>query len=59
MATCCSTQRCSCLVAAGPGVTVEGNGSAAHPYVVSSSGDAEDLHLGEVLEADGDALVGY
>ncbi|MFD3978254.1 hypothetical protein ACFWR6_06675 [Streptomyces griseus] len=36
MASCCTRPRCSCLVAAGDGVTVEGNGSASAPYVVSA-----------------------
>ncbi|WP_439082065.1 hypothetical protein [Streptomyces sp. WL006] len=36
MASCCTRPRCSCLVAAGDGVTIEGNGSASAPYVVSA-----------------------
>lgn len=36
MAACCGIPRCNCRVTAGPGVTVEGNGSAATPYVVSA-----------------------
>ncbi|MER5699223.1 hypothetical protein ACWDBO_25550 [Streptomyces mirabilis] len=38
MAKCCGVSGCSCRVTAGPGVTVDGNGSAANPYVVSASG---------------------
>lgn len=36
MAACCGVPRCSCRVIAGPGVTVDGNGSAATPYVISA-----------------------
>ncbi|MGW2951497.1 hypothetical protein [Streptomyces eurythermus] len=36
MSKCCGPSPCNCRVTAGPGVTVDGNGSAAHPYVVSS-----------------------
>ncbi|GAA2948175.1 hypothetical protein ACFPN0_15280 [Kitasatospora cinereorecta] len=35
MAACCGVPRCSCSVIAGPGVTVDGNGSAAAPYVIT------------------------
>lgn len=35
MASCCTAPRCACRVTAGPGVTIDGNGSAAAPYVVS------------------------
>ncbi|WP_405759437.1 hypothetical protein OG234_13170 [Streptomyces sp. NBC_01420] len=39
MSKCCGgSNRCTCRVTAGPGVTVDGNGSAALPYVVSSEG---------------------
>ncbi|MFE0545204.1 hypothetical protein [Streptomyces sp. NPDC058891] len=36
MAACCGAPRCNCRVTAGPGVTVDGNGSAATPYVISA-----------------------
>ncbi|MGW3984419.1 hypothetical protein [Streptomyces mirabilis] len=36
MANCCNAQRCTCRVTAGPGITVDGNGSPAAPYVISS-----------------------
>ncbi|GGQ50213.1 hypothetical protein GCM10010250_22270 [Streptomyces althioticus] len=35
MANCCGAARCTCRVTAGPGITVEGNGSAGAPYVIS------------------------
>lgn len=45
MAACCGVPRCSCRVVAGPGVTVDGNGSAATPYVVASDAAAEPTAL--------------
>ncbi|MFC8723766.1 hypothetical protein [Streptomyces bacillaris] len=36
MAKCCTTPGCRCVVQAGPGVTVDGNGTTGTPYVVSS-----------------------
>ncbi|MER6367443.1 hypothetical protein ABT255_03520 [Streptomyces mirabilis] len=36
MSKCCGAERCNCTVTAGPGVTVDGNGSPATPYVVSA-----------------------
>ncbi|MFZ4266622.1 hypothetical protein ACOZDX_13910, partial [Streptomyces arboris] len=36
MAACCGAPRCNCRVTAGPGVTVDGNGSAAAPFVISA-----------------------
>ncbi|MGW2074275.1 hypothetical protein ACWCPK_38565 [Streptomyces sp. NPDC001953] len=36
MAACCGVPRCTCRVTAGPGVTVDGNGSTASPYVISA-----------------------
>ncbi|NEA39274.1 hypothetical protein [Streptomyces sp. SID11385] len=37
MPKCCSSRAgCSCVVTAGPGVTVDGTGSTAAPYVVST-----------------------
>lgn len=51
----CGTRRCSCTVAAEPGVTVAGNGSPTDPYIVGSDvvvnpsppdGGTELLHPG-------------
>ncbi|WP_199570528.1 hypothetical protein [Streptomyces murinus] len=36
MAKCCTSPGCKCVVQAGPGVTVDGNGSTGTPYVISS-----------------------
>jgi hypothetical protein len=36
MAKCCGARSCSCTVTAGPGTTVEGNGSPTNPYVISA-----------------------
>ncbi|MEC3995155.1 hypothetical protein VSR01_17095 [Actinacidiphila sp. DG2A-62] len=36
MASCCGAPRCNCSVTAGPGVTVDGNGSPTTPYVISA-----------------------
>ncbi|MEC3994990.1 hypothetical protein VSR01_16215 [Actinacidiphila sp. DG2A-62] len=36
MASCCGAPRCTCAVTAGPGVTVDGNGSPTTPYVISA-----------------------
>ncbi|MEU0181393.1 hypothetical protein ABZ312_09410 [Streptomyces sp. NPDC006207] len=37
MSSCgCGPRQCACTVTAGPGVTVEGNGSAGAPYVISA-----------------------
>jgi len=36
MATCCGARRCTCTITAGPGVTVDGNGSSTSPYVISA-----------------------
>ncbi|MEU8870424.1 hypothetical protein AB0D24_04525 [Streptomyces javensis] len=33
----CGGSRCTCVVTAGPGVTVTGNGSAGAPYVIGAS----------------------
>ncbi|MGA5202809.1 hypothetical protein [Streptomyces variegatus] len=38
MANCCGAARCTCRVTAGPGITVEGNGSTSAPYVISGTG---------------------
>ncbi|MDH6489670.1 hypothetical protein [Streptomyces sp. SAI-127] len=36
MAKCCGSAGCKCAVTAGPGVTVDGNGSPTNPYIVSA-----------------------
>lgn len=36
MSKCCGPAPCNCRVTAGPGVTVDGNGSQATPYVISA-----------------------
>ncbi|WP_411092322.1 hypothetical protein [Streptomyces sp. 049-1] len=36
MAKCCGSSGCKCTVTAGPGVTVDGNGSTTLPYVISA-----------------------
>ncbi|MGW3971212.1 hypothetical protein ACWEFD_18170 [Streptomyces ardesiacus] len=36
MANCCGSRGCKCTVTAGPGVTVDGNGSPSTPYVISA-----------------------
>ncbi|MGW4758255.1 hypothetical protein [Streptomyces chartreusis] len=38
MADCCGARRCNCTITAGPGVTVDGNCSAATSYVISATG---------------------
>ncbi|BBA98361.1 hypothetical protein RVR_4514 [Actinacidiphila reveromycinica] len=38
MSKCCGPSPCNCRVTAGPGVTVDGNGSPSLPYVVSADG---------------------
>ena len=43
MAACCGVSRCNCRVIAGPGVTVDGNGSAATPYTISSAANPTPL----------------
>jgi hypothetical protein len=41
LARCCgNTLRCNCLVTAGPGVTVDGDGSTGAPYVISAEAGA-------------------
>lgn len=44
MARCSCASSCGCLIAAGPGTTVNGSGSAASPYVISArlSTDADN-----------------
>jgi hypothetical protein len=46
MAKCCGARSCFCTVTAGPGVTVDGNGSPTNPYVVSSDAAATPTPLG-------------
>ena len=36
MAKCCGVNGCKCAVTAGPGITVDGNGSPTNPYIVSA-----------------------
>jgi hypothetical protein len=36
MASCCGAKSCACTVTAGPGITVDGNGSPTNPYIVSA-----------------------
>ncbi|MET9818352.1 hypothetical protein [Streptomyces sp. NPDC006355] len=36
----CGGSRCTCVVQAGPGVTVTGNGSSSAPYVIGAGGGA-------------------
>ncbi|MER7742303.1 hypothetical protein ABTX34_28980 [Streptomyces sp. NPDC096538] len=36
MAKCCGANGCKCAVTAGPGVTVDGNGSPTSPYIISA-----------------------
>lgn len=38
MANCCGSSRCTCRVIAGPGITVDGNGSPGAPYVIGGGG---------------------
>ncbi|WP_405961295.1 hypothetical protein OG235_37175 [Streptomyces sp. NBC_00024] len=38
MANCCGSSRCTCRVVAGPGITVDGNGSPGAPYVIGGGG---------------------
>lgn len=36
--SCCDDPRCDCIVIAGPGATVDGNGSTTDPYVIGAVG---------------------
>ncbi|WP_329368715.1 hypothetical protein OG896_24520 [Streptomyces sp. NBC_00669] len=36
--SCCDERSCDCIVTAGPGVTVDGNGSSTDPYVIGADG---------------------
>ncbi|WP_433341733.1 hypothetical protein [Streptomyces sp. CA-253872] len=46
--SCCEERYCGCSVIAGPGVTVDGDGSTAAPYVIGATGQpiAPDLETG-------------
>ncbi|MFD3612386.1 hypothetical protein ACFWXA_30830 [Streptomyces atroolivaceus] len=52
MASCCGTSRCTCRVTAGPGITVDGNGSAADPYIVSGGGGTTALAVTDSASVD-------
>ncbi|MFH8577119.1 hypothetical protein [Streptomyces zaomyceticus] len=52
MAACCGVPRCSCSVIAGPGVTVDGNGSAAAPYTISAASVPTSLQAGDTATVD-------
>jgi hypothetical protein len=36
--SCCDERSCDCIVTAGPGVTVDGDGSTTAPYVIGATG---------------------
>ncbi|MFJ6014462.1 hypothetical protein [Streptomyces sp. NPDC092952] len=36
--SCCDERSCDCIVTAGPGVTVDGDGSTGAPYVIGAAG---------------------
>jgi len=38
LTNCGCSRRCTCAVTAGPGVTVDGNGSPSNPYIISAGG---------------------
>ena len=44
----CGSSRCTCVVTAGPGVTVTGNGSGLAPYVVSADGGGAPVSCDDV-----------
>ncbi|GAA2621351.1 hypothetical protein [Streptomyces vastus] len=52
MANCCGAARCTCRVTAGPGITVEGNGSAGAPYVISGGGGTTALQAADTPTVD-------
>jgi hypothetical protein len=55
MANCCGAERCTCRVIAGPGITVEGNGSSGAPYVISGdsgSGGTTVVQAGDTTTVD-------
>lgn len=52
MAACCTAPRCTCRVIAGPGVTVDGNGSAATPYTISSAANPTSIQAGDTETVD-------
>ncbi|MFE3378704.1 hypothetical protein [Streptomyces anulatus] len=56
--SCCDDRSCDCIVTAGPGVTVDGDGSTTDPYVIGSPGGAaEPLAIGCGLQGEGTAAV--
>lgn len=52
MASCCGTSRCTCRVTAGPGITVDGNGSPAAPYIISGGGGTTVVQAADTPTAD-------
>ncbi|WP_327415392.1 hypothetical protein [Streptomyces sp. NBC_01233] len=52
MAACCGVPRCSCSVIAGPGVTVDGNGSAAAPYTITVDPVPTAIQAGDTATVD-------
>jgi hypothetical protein len=52
MAACCGVPRCNCRVIAGPGVTVDGNGSAATPYTISSAANPTPVQAADTPTVD-------
>lgn len=50
----CRSPRCSCIVTAGEGITVEGGGSSTAPYVISAP-DSLSLETGCGLQGEGTA----
>lgn len=65
MPACCGAPRCTCRVIAGPGVTVDGNGSASTPYVISTGSATTALEATDTptvdltLTGDGSAGAPY
>ncbi|MGW4173786.1 hypothetical protein ACWEGX_43660 [Streptomyces chartreusis] len=57
MASCCATPRCTCRVTAGPGITVDGNGSTAAPYVISSDGGTTAVEAADTQTANNTVTV--
>ncbi|MFD0208939.1 hypothetical protein ACFVH9_07365 [Streptomyces hirsutus] len=55
MAKCCTSPGCRCTVTAGPGITVDGNGSTSIPYVISADGATVEptvVQAGDTATAD-------
>ncbi|MDX3237198.1 hypothetical protein PV392_16270 [Streptomyces sp. ME03-5709C] len=53
MSSCgCGPRRCACTVTAGPGVTVDGNGSPGAPYVISAGGAATVIEAADTPSVD-------